>query len=190
MVGFILFLSVFIAGFCLIKTFKWCEFNNIKGFSKFMALLLSSFVSFVITFFIGMFWHSYSQGEFKHQEKKFSCDMFIYEGVTSKLDTSNKKIGKSIPVGGGSLILKNDYFIIKANSSSDEYKSPPLSPNENLDEGVLSASTHDYSTQRSIYYMLNTDIKNTNAQMIATGPLNNKENKVMAMSAMNCRSNN
>lgn len=50
MVGVILIIAIFIAGFCLIKTYKWCEFNKIKGFSKFMALLLSSFVSFVIVF--------------------------------------------------------------------------------------------------------------------------------------------
>ncbi|MTB66263.1 hypothetical protein GKR48_05445 [Providencia sp. wls1943] len=190
MVGVILIIAIFIAGFCLIKTYKWCEFNKIKGFSKFMALLLSSFVSFVIVFFIGMFWYGYSQGKFKHQEKKFSCDIFMYEGVASKLDGSTKKIGKSLPIGGGSLILKNDYFIIKANSSSDEYKSPPLNSNENLDGGVLSASTHNSSTQGSIYYMLNKDIKKPDARMIVTIPLNNSEDKVMAMSAVNCRSNN
>lgn len=127
--------SMLLGIFYYIKMKKWCIKSNIKGFVKYVFLIGTSFIVFVLSVFILVFVFHLSNND---GEEKYSCSAEAYSGKMSrsefeKADINTAKKGKVMSAGAGILTVKNNKFSIYFNASNDKQllESPELKNTNN-----------------------------------------------------------
>lgn len=127
--------SILLGIFYYIKMKKWCIKSNIKGFVKYVFLIGTSFIVFVVSVFILVFVFHLSNND---GEEKYSCSAEAYVGKLSrsefeKADINTAKKGKVMSAGAGILTVKNNKFSISLNASNDNklLESPELKNTNN-----------------------------------------------------------
>ncbi|WP_272677691.1 hypothetical protein [Providencia sp. PROV019] len=118
--------SMLLGIFYYIKMKKWCIKSNIKGFVKYVFLIGTSFIVFILSFFILalLFQKSNNIGE-----EKYSCSIGLYNLSSNKFENFNLnqvRKGKYIDGGTAILTIKNNRFSFYLDLINKSFDSPEL----------------------------------------------------------------
>ncbi|MEY1580297.1 MULTISPECIES: hypothetical protein [Providencia] len=118
--------SMLLGMFYYIKMKKWCIKSNIKGFVKYVFLIGTSFIVFILSVFILalLFQKSNNVGE-----EKYNCSFGLYKSNSNKFeDFDLNKINKKQYIDGGTGILKikNNRFSLYLDLINHSFYSPEL----------------------------------------------------------------
>lgn len=118
--------SMLLGIFYYIKMKKWCVKSNIKGFVKYVFLIGTGFIVFILSIFILalLFQKSNNIGE-----EKYNCSFCLYKLNSNKFeDFDLNKINKKQYIDGGTGILKikNNRFSLYLDLINHSFDSPEL----------------------------------------------------------------
>ncbi|WP_272668288.1 hypothetical protein [Providencia sp. PROV038] len=118
--------SMLLGIFYYIKMKKWCIKSNIKGFVKYVFLIGTSFIVFILSIFILALLFQKSNNI---EEKKYNCSFGLYKLNSNKFeDFDLNKINKKQYIDGGTGILKikNNRFSLYLDLINHSFDSPEL----------------------------------------------------------------